>query len=39
VQAPVEWIRRVKTTYVETPEQEKFINTLPSVVDDGKTII
>ena len=32
VQDPVAWVRRVKTTYVETPEQEHFVRSLPPVL-------
>jgi len=33
VRNPVSWIRRVKSTYVETEQQEKFVNSLPVVID------
>jgi len=33
VRNPVPWIRRVKSTYVETEQQEKFVNSLPAVID------
>lgn len=33
VKDPIAWIRRVKTVYVETEEQEKFVNTIPPVID------
>ena len=33
VRNPIQWIRRVKSTYVETKEQEDFVNNLPAVLD------
>lgn len=33
VQRPIQFIRQVKSTYVETKEQEDFVNSLPAVVD------
>jgi protein-tyrosine phosphatase len=33
VQDPIAWVRRVKTSYVETPEQEHFVRSLPPVIN------
>jgi Cyclin-dependent kinase inhibitor 3 (CDKN3) len=33
VKDPVAWVRRVKTLYCETADQEHFVNSLPAVVD------
>ena len=30
---PIQWIRKVKSTYVETKEQEDFVASLPAVID------
>lgn len=30
---PIQWIRKVKSTYVETMEQEDFVASLPAVID------
>lgn len=34
VKDPISWIRRVKSVYVETPEQASFVNTMPVVLDE-----
>lgn len=33
VRNPIPWIRKFKSTYVETTEQEEFVNNLPAVID------
>ena len=33
VKDPVAWVRRIKTQYCETPDQEAFVNSLPAVLD------
>lgn len=33
VKDPIAWVRRVKTVYVETLDQEKFIHAMPPVID------
>jgi len=33
VKDPVAWVRRVKTQYCETADQEAFVNSLPTVLD------
>ena len=33
VHNPIQWIRQVKSTYVETKEQEDFVASLPAVID------
>lgn len=33
VRHPIPWIRRVKSSYVETEEQEKFVKSLPVIID------
>lgn len=34
VKDPVAWVRRVKAMYVETVDQEKFVKTIPPVLDE-----
>lgn len=34
VRDPINWVRKFKSTYVETEEQEEFVNSLPPVLDD-----
>jgi len=33
VSNPVQWIRQVKSTYVETKQQEEFVASLPAIID------
>ena len=33
VKNPIQFIRRVKSTYVETKEQESFVASIPAVID------
>lgn len=37
VRAPVQWVRRVRSVYVETEAQENFVNSLPLALDERIT--
>jgi hypothetical protein len=38
VKNPIQFIRRVKSTYVETKEQESFVASIPAVIDSKISI-